>query len=63
MPVLQCYVDDDMMKRLKVAAHVTGRDVSELAETALSEGVIRSVPCINGRPIDKQFADIWDAVT
>lgn len=61
MPVLHCYVDDNTMKRLTVASKVLGRDITELAEAAIAEGTIQSVPCINGRPIDKQFAAHWDA--
>lgn len=40
MPILQLYVDDDTLRGLREAALETGRQVDELAESAISEAVV-----------------------
>ena len=37
MPMLQIYVDEETMRRLKHGANETGRTVEDLAETSVSE--------------------------
>lgn len=62
MPVIRCYVDDEIMKRLKVYAHEMGQDAEVMAECAIAEAAIKAVPCVNGRPVSKRFNVLWDTV-
>lgn len=38
--ILNCYVDEDTLRDLQLAAHQTGRKVEELAEAAIQNAAI-----------------------
>lgn len=61
MPMIQVYVDADVMRRLRVYGVCRDRPVDELASAALSEAALQAVPCLNGEPIDKEFRAAWPA--
>lgn len=63
MAVLSVYVDDDTMRRLRVAAICLGRPVDELAECAVTEAAMQAVPCMNGVPLSAEHRAAWPAFT
>lgn len=48
MPILSCYVDDDTLRLLRIAADETGRKVEDLAESAIAEATIQFKNSRNG---------------
>ena len=60
MPVLNCYITDDTLKRLRAVVRVIGRSVEDLAECAIEDSAIQAVPLLNGRPTDRRFDAVWD---
>lgn len=46
MSLIQCYVDDITMDRLRRCSAHLGRSVEDLAEAAISEAALRAAPPI-----------------
>ncbi len=63
MPILSVYVSDTDYERLRIFSEESGRDVSELAESAVSEAAIQAVPRIAGRYMNPAHQEIADRLS
>jgi hypothetical protein len=63
MPMIYVYVSDSDYERLCVFAADSGREISELAESAISEAAVQAVPKMNGKFMNSAHQAIADRLT
>ena len=61
MPLIQCHLDDDVVRRLSVFARMNDREPNELAASWITEAARKAIPCALGIPVDSEHRLLWDA--